>query len=178
MFSVGQLVVYGGEGVCRVEYIGEATSAQVGHGQAYYHLRPLYRTGTVLTPVETRVLMREVISAAEARALIEELPALAPLELPQGNPRLAKDYYHQCVMRYDCREMAALIKAIAAKREAVLAAGRKVSQLDERYLKRAEDQLYGELAAVLGTERGQVAELIRRSWPGWPEKLPEPAAEA
>ena len=51
--------------------------------------------------------------------------------------------------------------------------------MDERYLKRAEDQLYGELAAVLGTERGEVADFIRQSWPGWPEKLPEPApAEA
>lgn len=51
--------------------------------------------------------------------------------------------------------------------------------MDERYLKRAEDQLYGELAAVLGTERGEVADIIRQSWPGWPEKLPEPApAEA
>jgi len=30
------------------------------------------------------------------------------------------------------------------------------------------------LAAVLGTERGDVAALIRQSWPGWPEKLPEP----
>lgn len=170
MFSVGQLVVYGGEGVCRVEYIGEATSAQVGHGQAYYHLRPLYRTGTVLTPVETRVLMREVISAAEARALIEELPDLAPLELPQGNPRLAKDYYHQCVMRYDCREMAALIKAIAAKREAVLAAGRKVSQLDERYLKRAQEHLYGELSAALGMDREAVGSCLRAQDPRWPEK--------
>ena len=36
-----------------------------------------------------------------------------------------------------------------------------------------------ELAAALGTERGEVADPIRQSWPGWPEKLPEPApAEA
>lgn len=27
---------------------------------------------------------------------------------------------------------------------------------------------------MLGLERGGVADLIRQSWPGWPEKLPEP----
>ena len=81
-------------------------------------------------------------------------------------------------MRCECGELAAMIHNVCRKRAWAVRHGKKVSQMDERYLKRAEDQLYGELAAVLGTERGQVAELIRRSWPGWPEKLPEPAAEA
>ena len=76
----------------------------------------------------------------------------------------------------ECGELAAMIHSVCRKRAWALRHGKKVSQMDERYLKRAEDQLYGELAAVLGTERGEVADLIRRSWPGWPEKLPEPAA--
>lgn len=82
-------------------------------------------------------------------------------------------------MRCQCGELAAMIHNVCRKRAWALRHGKKVSQMDERYLKRAEDQLYGELAAVLGLERGGVADLIRQSWPGWPEKLPEPApAEA
>ena len=104
---------------------------------------------------------------------------MPPQRPAERGMRFAKDFYHQLVLRCDCGELAAMIHGICHKRAWAVRHGKKVSQMDERYLKRAEDQLYGELAAVLGTERGAVADLIRQSWPGWPEKLPEPApAEA
>jgi len=40
--------------------------------------------------------------------------------------------------------------------------------MDERYLKRAEDALYGELGAVLGLPREEVPAYIRQTWPKWP----------
>ena len=104
---------------------------------------------------------------------------LPPCKPEQAGVRAARDFYHQVVMRCECGELAAMIHNVCRKRAWAVRHGKKVSQMDERYLKRAEDQLYGELAAVLGTERGEVADIIRQSWPGWPEKLPEPApAEA
>lgn len=51
MFAAGDLVVYGGEGVCRVESIGPSGLAYDGGDKVYYHLSPLYRGGTVMTPV-------------------------------------------------------------------------------------------------------------------------------
>ena len=39
----------------------------------------------------------------------------------------------------------------------------------ERYLRRAEDQLYGELAAALDIDRQDVCAYIRRDYPTWPE---------
>lgn len=176
MFAAGDLVVYGGEGVCRVERIGPSGMSYDDGDRLHYHLTPLYRSGTVLTPVDTGVLMRPVISKEAALALIEAIPSLPPCKPEQAGVRAARDFYHQVVMRCECGELAAMIHSVCRKRAWALRHGKKVSQMDERYLKRAEDQLYGELAAVLGTERGEVADLIRRSWPGWPEKLPEPAA--
>ena len=174
MFAAGDLVVYGGEGVCRVESIGPSGLAYDDGTRLYYHLTPLYRSGTVMTPVDTGVLMRSVITQEEALALIAAIPSLPPCKPEQPGIRAAKDFYHQVVMRCQCGELAAMIHNVCRKRAWALRHGKKVSQMDERYLKRAEDQLYGELAAVLGTERGDVAALIRQSWPGWPEKLPEP----
>ena len=170
MFSVGDLVVYSGEGVCRVEQIGASPVAHAGETQSYYHLQPLYRTGTVMTPVETRVLMRCIMTAAEADSFIDALPAVTAAEIPVGNPRLAKDYYHQCVMSYDCGRIAALIKALVAKRSAALACGKKTSQLDERYLKRAQEHLYGELAAALAMARDEMEGYIKARFPSWPEE--------
>ena len=50
MFAAGDLVVYGGEGVCRVEGIGPSGMSYDDGDRLYYHLTPLYRSGMVLTP--------------------------------------------------------------------------------------------------------------------------------
>ena len=55
MFAVGDLVVYGGEGVCRVEKIGPSELRGADKEKLYYTLLPLYRTGQVMTP-DGRVL--------------------------------------------------------------------------------------------------------------------------
>jgi len=73
MFTAGELVVYGGEGVCRVEKIGPSAIPGADKTKLYYTLLPLYRTGQVLTPVDTRVLMRPVLSREEAQLLVEQL---------------------------------------------------------------------------------------------------------
>ena len=62
-----------------------------------------------------------------------------------------------------------IIKAIYRKRRWAIAHGKKVSQLDERYLKRAEDQFYGELGAVLHRERKELETYIAGIYPNWPE---------
>ena len=50
--------------------------------------------------------------------------------------------------------------------------------MDERYLKRAEEQLYGELAAALDMPRDQVLPFIRQTWEKWPEQLPKQEQES
>ena len=78
MFAAGDLVVYGGEGVCRVESIGPSGLAYDGGDKVYYHLSPLYRGGTVMTPVDTAVLMRPIISRDCALKLIADRRAAGP----------------------------------------------------------------------------------------------------
>lgn len=88
MFAAGDLVVYGGEGVCRVESIGPSGLAYDDGTRLYYHLTPLYRSGTVMTPVDTGVLMRSVITREEALALIASIPSLPALQAgAAGHPR-------------------------------------------------------------------------------------------
>ena len=170
MFAAGELVVYGGEGVCRVEEIGPSSIPGADKTKLYYTLVPLYRTGQVLTPVDTKVLMRSALTQQEAQALVEGLEALDMPEIPAGNPRTLKEYYQAVVTSYDCAAVAQLICQLTHRRSWAVSHGKKPSQMDERYLKRAEDQLYGELGAALGVDRSDVAEYIRKYWPAWPEK--------
>lgn len=170
MFAAGDLVVYGGEGVCRVQGIGAPTISGADKAKLYYTLAPMGRTGQVLTPVDTKVLMRPVISRQEADALIEDLQELEIEKPGNTSMRGMKEYYRTVVMSYDCRHMASLIKGICRKRKWALAHGKKVSQMDERYLKRAEDQFYGELGIALGLAKEDVPDYIRQICPGWPEE--------
>lgn len=45
MYQVGQLIVYGAEGVCRVEQIGPLDMRGAQQDVDYYTLSPLYRGG-------------------------------------------------------------------------------------------------------------------------------------
>lgn len=172
MFAVGDLVIYGGEGVCRVAGIGPSGLSGDNSGLTYYHLLPLYRNGTVMTPVTTSVLMRPILTRPAALELIASLPSLPAVKPVETGLRAVRDFYHALVQRSDCSELAALIHTVCRKRAWSLAHGKKASQMDERYLKRAEEQLYGELAAALELEREQVLPFIRQSYPHWPEELP------
>ena len=65
MYAAGELVVYGGEGVCRVEGVGAPSLPGMDKTRLYYTLSPLYRSGQVMTPVDTQVLMRPLLTAEE-----------------------------------------------------------------------------------------------------------------
>ena len=170
MFGVGDIIVYGGEGVCRVEAMGTSAIPGADKTKQYYTLSPLYRSGQVLTPVDTRVLMRPVMTRSEAQDLLAALPTLVPEGPEQQNIRAVKEYYQAVIVSYDCSRMASLIKYTCRRRRCALSHGKKVSQLDERYLKRAEDQLYGELAVTLEIPKDAVSDCIKEMYPGWPEE--------
>ena len=165
MFTEGQLVIYGGEGVCRIAAVGPSSLSGTDKTKLYYTLTPLTRSGTVLTPVDTKVLMRPILSRQEAEDFIAQLPQLPPEEPESRSMRLLKEFYQQIVTSYDCRRMAGLIRSAVRRRKHALRTGRKVSQMDERYLRRAESALYGELAAALDLPEEEVLPYIRRTCP-------------
>lgn len=163
MYVAGDLIVYGDEGVCRVDEIGIPPISGIDRSRQYYILSPLYRSGKVFTPVDTSVYMRPVIDRAEAMALIRHMPEMKPEVPAHQNARELKEYYQATVSTYVCEDLVKLIKTAYTKRKRALETGRKVSQIDERYLKRAEEQLYGELAVALDMEREDVPGYIKET---------------
>ena len=114
MFTEGQLVIYGGEGVCRIAAVGPSSLSGTDKTKLYYTLTPLTRSGTVLTPVDTKVLMRPILTRQEAEDFIAQLPQLPPEEPESRSMRLLKEFYQQIVTSYDCRRMAGLIRSAAS----------------------------------------------------------------
>ena len=151
MYQPGDLIIYGGEGVCRVESVGPLALSDVKSDKLYYTLQPLYRSGTVFAPVESKVFMRPVIDREEAEGLVRAIPDIEEHHLEGRNLRIAGEYYQKLMDSHNCADLVQLIKTIYSKHQSAQAAGRKGGQVDERYRKRAEDTLYGATGGGYGT---------------------------
>ena len=144
MFAVGQFVIYGHEGVCRVDGIGAVASAA---GKLYYRLTPRYHDGTVFVPVDgTRIVMRELVSPEELEDLLDELPTLPLLTDIPPEGRQAGEYYRLLLARHSCRELLQLCKTLDNKQKHLPA--RRVSTTDLRGRKSAAEMLSEEFAFI------------------------------
>ena len=163
MYQPGDLIVYGGEGVCRIEAVGPLNLSDMKSDKLYYTLQPVYRTGMVFAPVGGKVFMRPVISREQAEELVRSIPQVQEQHLDGRNLRAAGEYYQKMISSYDCADLVQLIKTIYCKQQNAQAAGRKGGQVDERYRKRAEDTLYGELAVALDISKNSVEDYIKKT---------------
>lgn len=83
---------------------------------------------------------------------------------PEGRGlRAAGEQYQKLLSSHDCADLVRLIKTIYVKQQNDQAAGRKGGQVEERYRKRAEETLYGELAVALEIPKDSVEAYIRQT---------------
>lgn len=160
VFLRGEYVVSGNKGVCVVEDITTLDISGVDRKREYYILKPVYMTGsTVYVPVDaTKETMRKVLSHDEAENLIREIPEIPLLTIT--NDKLLEQEYKNCMKTNSCREWIRIIKTIYLRKQKRLEAGRKVTAVDAKYFRMAEDNLYGELAIALDMERADVERYI------------------
>ncbi|MBQ9765051.1 MAG: CarD family transcriptional regulator [Lachnospiraceae bacterium] len=159
MFKVGDYIICGSNGVCKVEGIGsDVPGAQ--EGRNYYTLASVYQKGKVIyTPVDNeKVIMRPILKKDEAVQLIEEIKDIDMLWI--NDERKREEAYKEALRSCDCRQLVAIIKNLYTRRQERIAAGKKNITNDERYFKLAEDVLYEELAISLGISKEEVREHI------------------
>lgn len=161
MYEIGAMIIYGGEGVCKVEAVGPLALTGMARDRQYYTLAPLYREGRIYAPVDTNVYMRPILSKEEAEELVRTIPDIEGIPCSDRNPRLLTERYQEMLRTRSCVSMIRLIKTAYGKSRARQARGVKPGQVDERYRKRAEDLLYGELAVALDIPRDKVSGYIK-----------------
>lgn len=160
MFKKGEYVVCGNKGVCSVEDITTLDISGVDKKREYYILKPVYTAGsTVYIPVDTAdESMRRVLNREEADRLISGIPNVPLLTIT--NDKLLEQEYRGCMKSNSCTELVKIIKTIYLRKQKRLEAGRKITAVDAKYFRLAEDTLYGELAIALDIPRGDVEHYI------------------
>jgi len=160
MFNVGEHVVYGNSGVCKIEAVGPLDVGGISKDRLYYTLIPVDSKGSrVFTPVDNKkVVIRSTISAEEAMNLIDDIKNVETIwaEDEKGRESIYKESLKSC----DCRELVKIIKTLYLRKQARITDGKKVAITDERYLKIAEESLFGELAFSLNKERCEMQSFI------------------
>ena len=167
MYGIGDLIVYGRTGVCRVEEIHEEEARGAEGGETprqYYTLRPLYQKCSIRTPVTGgKVYSRPIISRAEAKRLIERMPEVDAEPYHNRNLNQLREHYRERLERFDCEALISLMKSLHLKKKEAETQKRKFGAVDERFMREAEDLLYGEFAAALDIDRDKVENYIAKS---------------
>jgi len=161
LYQVGELILYGGTGVCRVTEIVAKRFSRTEPEKLYYVLRPLYSSGTITTPVENgKVFTRPVISRDEAIALIDTIPSINAEAYHNSNLQQLESHYRNELESHDCRDLLRLTMSTYQKKVEREKAKLKFGAVDRRYMERAENLLFGELAVALDIEKDSVQRFI------------------
>ena len=160
MFRVGDMIIYGRMGVCRVEGIEDR------EGQPYYRLQTLYQECTIHTPVNGSTFMRPVLTRAEADALIDSIPTVPVRPAECRAARELPSRYLESMNTCDAAEVLAMTMSIYAKKKRAEKDSRKFGAVDERFLREGEAVLHAELGVSLGIPPKEVPKYIRRRLAG------------
>lgn len=149
LFGKGEYIVYDITGVCQVQDITTMSMDAEGKEKLYYVLEPLGASGSrIITPVEgNKSIMRPILSREEAYSLIDDIRDVHELGITDDKQREAK--YKEALKTCDCREWVGIIKTLHFRKKDRMSHGKRLTEVDERYLKKAKENLYRELSIPL-----------------------------
>lgn len=160
MFKINELIIYGNDGICRVEDIRKMNIPNIDVNKLYYVLKPLYNDGIIYSPIDTNVFMRPIITHEMALRLIDTIPNIKIEVYNNNSLRELNDYYKSLIQTHHCEGLIRLIKMVYMKKNNAISNRKKLGQTDENYMKYAENMLYGEFAAALEIPKEEVKSYI------------------
>ena len=160
MYNVGDIVMYGTFGICKVTAIEKRDFT--GEEQEYYILRHTNsEKNTFYVPVNNEAAlgnMHYVCSKAEVDELISHMNSHDMIWIDNDMQRKAE--YSRIIKDADKHEMISLIKTLYLRRKELAESGKKLRSTDENYLNLAENMLFEEFAYALDIDRSEVVEYI------------------
>ncbi|MCC3864038.1 CarD family transcriptional regulator [Terrisporobacter petrolearius] len=156
MYKIGEFIVYGNEGVCRVDDISELSIGGSSKGKTYYTLKPMHDNGTVFAPIDTTVFMRPIVSYEEVHKLIEQIPSIKEIDHDDKSVRELQEYYKKLIKNHDCMDLLTIMITLRDKKKVASNNGKKLSQMDDKFMRTAQNLIENEFSIVLGIEKDDV----------------------
>ena len=156
MYEVGEYIVHPGQGVCKIDSVVKAP-------EPTYMLLPVTSTHgmKISFPVANEDRPRPVLSGDEARAIIDEYPAMEPETHTERSNALEEQYYKEEIRNGDCRDSDRIMKTIELRVADLKERGKRPPVAYERVLKRATERALSELAVARDMTQEDVQALFR-----------------
>lgn len=160
MFEIGELIMCGGHGVCRIMAITGNPIDKLDKKKKYYILEPVFEKGsTIYMPVDNdKVVMRKIMNEQDAKKLIGKIPDIETVWIKEEKTR--EQMYKDAIKTYDCHSLVQIIKTLYLRRQDRVRQGKKALSSDEHYLKKAEELLYSEMSLALSVPKDRVEAYI------------------
>ncbi|MCR5704723.1 MAG: CarD family transcriptional regulator [Eubacterium sp.] len=161
MFKVGDYIVHGRNGVCQVKDITHIDLSGADKDQLYYTLIPVHSENRkIFYPVDSdKVVMRSVISREEAESIVKDMDQIKPMWIENEKSRELR--YKEAIGSADCQKLIGVIKALYERNHERMAQGKRITFVDDRYLKEAKKNLFDEFAIALDIREDEVEDYIK-----------------
>lgn len=161
MYEIGQRVMYGLHGVCRV---ADKEERIVDRNRiVYLVLEPEGQDHSrYLVPTQNAVAMskvKQILSREELDALLESAEVNSDSWIRDENIR--KQNYRELIVSGNRVKLMQMVRSLYRHKTAQAAAGRKVHMCDENFLRDAEKLLVGEISVVMDMEPNQAKQYLR-----------------
>ena len=156
MFEVGEYIVHPGQGVCRVESVGEGDDAT-------YKLMPVGQRHPMLIsfPAAQQDRLRRVLSADDARSLIAGYDEIQPDDYSDRSSALEEEHFKSVIKHGTCLDSVRVAKTFRRRIAQVRANNKRPPVAYERILKQAQECSLAELSIALDCSSEDVTRLLR-----------------
>lgn len=162
MYSIGDLIIYGSTGVCEIVGITKLQGIKgADNDKEYYVINPIFQGGSIYIPVDnTKVFMRLIITKEQAERLIDSIPNIQAKAYHDQSIQKLSEHYELALQTHNCADLIELTMSIYNKKQFLEQQKKKFGKVDERFMKIAEEMLYGELSVALDIPKEKVQEYI------------------
>ena len=165
MFSVGSNVIYGSNGVCRIEQIRSECFS--GEKKEYYILTPVDDPKTIIyVPTDAGALTAQMYRLLTREELCSLMSRQSEGELLEwiNDPRERKEMFRHILQGGDRAQLLRMLRTIDERRLRQAEQGRKLYAADEEAFDRAQRRLHGEIAAVMHLRPEEVRAFVQSCW--------------
>ncbi len=160
MYKKGDYVVKANTGICLISDIIMKRLSELEPEKEYYVLIPLEdnRARLFVPTASDASNMRNALNEEEAWKLIKAIPEIEVKWIESD--RMREKEYKEVMRSNDPVALVSIIKNLYIRNREREERGKKVTAIDDRYFKLAENTLYSELAHALGKNKNDMRAVI------------------
>ena len=165
MFKKGDYVINSNNGICKIE---DTITMDMSNGKKeYYLLIPINeQTAKVYIPVDIAAQrIRLAMNKEQALQFINSIKDIEETYIENEKER--EKTYKEAINSREPERMVGIIKTLYLRKIERVGVGKKITTIDERYFKLAENYLHGELAFALQVEKEEINQMILKNIEGY-----------